>query len=218
MAFYGSLPGPWSAAVSAVQGLLGERLGPAFVARTLGSVHSTIIGLDGSEREPDHHQAGLLGFLAAELRRRPLTLQLGGFGPDERTMLSRGRPLHERSVTTSREDVLLVGWPVDADGAPTRALHDLRVGATAYGFEHRYPLTEQDPDPDAHLVIGTLVDDPGTREVAAAVAEARDLLATSASRVPLGVEDLTVVTYTDRHLPADSTTAVPVVDLLPEVR
>jgi hypothetical protein len=203
-----------------LQNNLALDLGGAFVPRDLDTVHSTVVGLDSAApasrrslpallADAGTDLAGLAAALVPALDARPLRLQYGGFEPDRPGLRSRGLPLHERSLTRSGSHVVLVGWPVDGHGEPTLDLHDLRCTASHHGFAHRYPLTDQEPDPDSHLVIGTLGDAVDEGVVAAALAAGREHLRRHPVHVDLHPRDLAVVLYAQPDLPLDSTTAVP---------
>jgi hypothetical protein len=210
--------------VTTLQGTLREPLGECFIPRALNTVHTTVIGLDsaapGSRHDVrallddgDTDLAGFAAALTAVLAEHPVLLQYGGFEPDRPGLRSRGLTLHERGLGRSGDDVVLVGWPLDHAGEPCLSLHELRRTAAGFGFAHRYPLTDDAPDPDSHLVIGTLGAGLDERTVDEAIGRGREHLRQHPCRVGLRARDLAVVTYTERDLPPGTTTAVPVGEL-----
>jgi hypothetical protein len=227
VAFYGEgKPVALRHFVADLQGSLADGLGDAFVPRSLGTVHTTLIGLDSVA--PDARgdlrtlveDAGtdLVGLAADLVGLRPPTIQYGGFEPGRPGLRSRGLSLHERSLVRGGSDVVLVGWPVES-GEPCLALHDARMAAKDFGFEHRYPLTDEEPDPDSHLVIGTLAGHADAGSVDAVVADLRDRMARQdACRVEMRAEDLAVVLYSENDLPPGTTTVVPLTDLVATAR
>jgi hypothetical protein len=92
-----------------------------------------------------------------------------------------------------------MGWPV-VDGDPCSDLADVRAGCAALGVTHRYGH-----DPDVYLVVGDLATVPPDR-LGALEAAVRAELARDAVRVPLSVDDLSLVTYADPALPRTSST------------
>jgi len=224
VAFYGEgKPAALSHYVADLQGSLADGLGESFVPRALASVHTTLIGLDSVAADArralrtvlEDTGTDLAGLATDLLRARPPTIQYGGFEPGRPGLRSRGLPLHERSLVRSGTDVVLVGWPLDDAGEPCLALHDLRTAAAAHGFEHRYPLSAEEPDPDSHLVIGTLNGRADAGRVDAVVADLRERMARhDACRMEMRAEDLAVVLYAGKDLPPASTTVVPLTDLV----
>lgn len=227
VAFYGSAePAAFAEAVIGVQADLIARLGAAYLPRVVASTHSTLVGLEAlGPLEPsgecgtqlrDTRRADLAGF-AGQLRRAlheaPVTVQFGGFPDRDLALSSRGRRLYERSVVADRDQVVLIGWPVDAEGHPLMVLDGVRRAAARYGIEHRYPLSQTAHDPDAHVVVGELVDAIPADERGAAMAATRAALAERPRRVPLGWDDLSIVVYDDTRLPLDTTVTVPWGDL-----
>jgi len=152
--------------------------------------------------------AGLLPAVAEALERRPLLIQYGGFAPGDERLLSRGESLFSRSLQQVGHQVVTVGWPVSDSGRPTMALHDLRHELTRFGFEHRYPLTAAEPDPDAHMVLGDLEDHVPAGLPEEVLAEARLSLSELPCQVTLRPEQLRVVFYDDPRLPRDSTASL----------
>jgi hypothetical protein len=211
-----------------VQADLAARLGASYLPRPLATTHSTLIGLEAlgplepSEglrarlRDTRHADlGGFAGHLRRALHEAPVTVQFGGFPDRDLGLSSRGRRLHERSLVADRDQVVLIGWPVDAAGHPGPVLDRLRRDAGRFGFEHRYPLSETAIDPDAHVVVGELVDGVPADELSAALAAARAALAGRPRRVPLRWDDLTIVVYDDTRLPLDSTAVVPWTEVAP---
>lgn len=227
VAFYGATqPAAFADAVAGVQADLAVRLGASYLPRPTATVHSTLIGLDvlGPLDSSDDLRArfrdgggadvrGFAGHLRAVLEDEPLTVQLGGFPDRDLGLTSRGLRPYQRSVAVDRDQVVLIGWPVDAAGRPLMVLDRLRRAAARFGIEHRYPLSETAHDPDAHVVVGELVEAVPTEVLAAAVTAARAALVGRPRRVPLRWDDLAVVAYDDTRLPLDTTVTVPCEDV-----
>jgi hypothetical protein len=192
VAWYERLPDGLDRLVARIQALAGAHVGTAFAARDPAQVHATLIGL---ERAPDPFDPGPLAAYLGAVLTPPLTIQFGGFAPDDRRMLSRGLTLHDRGFGAGDGRVVLMGWPV-VDGDPCPALAGVRAGCAEFGVTHRYGA-----DPDVYLVVGD-VDDPAAGQVLERVV--RHGLAAAAVRVPLSVDDLSLVTYTDPALPRAS--------------
>ncbi|MFN8194518.1 MAG: hypothetical protein U0R80_09570 [Nocardioidaceae bacterium] len=224
VAFYGpDKPRPLTDLVAVLQADLAERIGPALLPRPLDAVHSTLVGLDvlGPVAWPDTSGSGrlvapegvdLAGFarhLRTELDREPVTLQLGGFPDRDLGVTSRGRRLHERSLTADRGQLVLVGWPVDPLGSPVATLDRLRRDARPFGIAHRYHRDAADIDADAHLVLAELAPSVPPAALDDALAAGRTALAGRAHRVPLRWEDLRVVLYDDPRLPLATTVVLP---------
>jgi hypothetical protein len=193
VAWYDPLPDVLAHVVDRVQATAVRLLGDAFTGRDPKQVHATLVGLERACGPFD--PAPLAAHLRAALT-PPLTIRFGGFAPDDRRHLSRGRPLHERGFGVYGTKAVLIGWPVIGD-TPTRVLAELRRDCGTFGVAHSYG----DDDPDVYMVIGEVADVPVEH---AAQAIRRDLAA-SAVEVPLSADDLALVTYVDTALPRAST-------------
>jgi hypothetical protein len=199
VAFYGPKPEPLGAFIDTVQQAFGAALGDAFRPRPVHDVHATILGLeDAPERADD-----VAAFLAAELRASPVDLQFGGFPPGDTAFLSRGRPLHERSVGLYGGRAVVLGWPVER-GRPTARLGELRRACARFGVIHKYHRGTAALDPDAYLVVGA-VDGPRP-----GAAEAVRSALTRPTSVRLTAADVLLVRYVDPALPRESSTWWPV--------
>jgi hypothetical protein len=194
VAWYDRLPDDLDRLVARVHDTAAAALGGAFAPRDPAQVHATVIGLEraASPFDPGPLAAHLHAALA-----RPLVVRFG-FAPSDTRLRSRGRSLHERSFTAGPGPAVLVGWPV-VDGVPDTRLADVRDGCAALGVTHRYGR-----DPDVHLVVGEVVGAPPGR-VAGLEAAVRRALADRPVRVPLSLDDLSLVTYADTALPRAST-------------
>jgi hypothetical protein len=196
VAWYERLPDGLDRLVARIQALAAARLGAAFAARDPAQVHATVIGL---ERAPDPFDPVPLAEHLQAVLSPPLAIQFGGFAPSDRRMMSRGLPLHDRAFGLRDGRAVLMGWPV-VDGEPRPAVADVRAGCAALGVTHRYGR-----DPDVYLVVGDLATVPPDR-LGALEAAVRAELARDAVRVPLSVDDLSLVTYADPALPRTSST------------
>lgn len=194
----------WPLAV-AVQRDVSTALGDDFVARDPRTVHTTVLGLDDT---PAELHAPLTALVREQLAADPLRLQVGGWPDVDLPVSSRGRRLHERTLSRFGRTVVLLAWPVDPHGAPTTRLDALRRALVAAGGRHRYPLDDEHLDPDAHLVIGVVRDDADLDAVDAALQDARAVLAATRRHLDVGPDDLSVVTYDDPTLPPATTRVV----------
>jgi len=195
VAFYGSKPEPLGALIDTVQRAFGAVLGDAFRPRPVDDVHATILGLEDAPDRADDVAA----FLAAELRAAPVDLRFGGFPVGDTSFLSRGRPLHERSVGLDGGRAVLLGWPFER-GRPTARLGELRRDCARFGVIHKYHRGTTALDPDAYLVVGA-VDGPRP-----GAAEAVRMAIERPTSVRLGAADLSLVRYVDPALPRESST------------
>lgn len=187
-----------------------ESFGPGLCLRDVSTLHATVIGLDAVAPVPCGDEIahlgtqsavdvpGLVGRALAAWSEAPPQLQFGGFARTPGT--SRGRPLAERSAWISNGQLVLLGWPADADGRPTDALGALRRSLAEYRAVHRYGPD----DPEVHVVLGEL-DDPEPRHWAAALLRLRERLATHPRQVRARPEHLGVVVYRDARLPLQET-------------
>ena len=192
VAWYDRLPDDLAPLVDRAQATAARLLGAGFTARCPEQVHATLVGLELAHGPFD--PAPLAAHLRAALS-PPWPIRFGGFAPDDRRYRSRGLPLYERAFGVYGTKAVLIGWPL-VDGAPTRALAELRRSCAAFGVVHRYG-----DDPDVYMVIGEVADVPASHAVQAV----REELAATAVHVPLTAEDLSLVTYADTALPRAST-------------
>ncbi|WP_030483182.1 hypothetical protein [Nocardioides aequoreus] len=206
VAHYASEPGdPLWPLATAVQRDVASALGDDFLARDPRTVHTTVLGLDDT---PAALHAPLTGLVREQLAAEPLRLQVGGWPDVALPVSSRGRRLHERTLSRFGRTVVLLAWPVDPHGVPTTRLDALRRALVAAGGRHRYPLDEGHLDPDAHLVIGVVRDDADLDAIDAGLQVARTLLAQQPRHLDIGPDDLSVVTYDDPTLPPATTRVV----------
>lgn len=194
VAWYDALPDALSRLVTRIHTVGTASLGDAFTPRDPAQIHATLIGLERATGPFD--PASLSAHLHAVLR-APLAIRFGGFPRDDRRMLSRGQPLHDRAFSIRDGRAVLMGWPV-VDDVPRPVLAEVRDGCTALGVTHRYAT-----DPDVYLVIADVAATDGGPALEAAV---RGDLARTSTTVPLSAADLCVVTYTDPALPRASST------------
>jgi hypothetical protein len=189
VAWYDTLPDGLARLVARLQGVLGE----VGMPRHPDQVHATLVGL---ERAPGPFDPAPLAVHLHAALTPPLMIQFGGFARDDRRLLSRGTPLHDRGFAAGDGRVVLMGWPV-VDGVPGIEVARIRESCASHGVTHRYGF-----DPDVYVVIADLA--PGVRaeEIETAV---RAELAMTPVRVPLSAADLSLVTYDDTALPRSST-------------
>jgi hypothetical protein len=202
-------------------------LSPLFRPYAIEQMHMTIVGM---ERVPE-----LAGLVNANIHSRrgdcipmnfnalqatlmghlPLTVRFGGFGSNDVSILSAGRPLFERSfqVQWPTRRCTLIGWPHRHSDFSGRGLNRLRDALESEcGLGHKYP-----DDNDVFLVLGSLAP-PETApasemrklRLAAARAEARirARLASQPVDLELTLDDLRIVAYEDARLPFETTASV----------
>jgi hypothetical protein len=204
VAQYGAKPLVLAELIRKLQASIQSVLGDALIPRPIDDVHSTIVGLDVRASEtPNRNLPGLLRYLQREFRRAPFTVQYGGFGPADRRMLSRGKIMHERSLTVNGDKVVLIGWAIlstaDADYTTTTRLASVRRGCEQFGVQHKYHTAPHVDDPDSYLVLGEVADD--THISAQALREAVSPSLVQSTRVLFDVDCLSVIQYVDFALP-----------------
>ena len=140
-------------------------------------------------------------WLAREIAHHPLQIHFGGDHADDRRLTSRGELRRERRFSIQGDKVVVLGWSADHG-----ALSNLRKGAEAFGFLHRYHAMPSDADDDCYMRIGLL-----------APAKSRGLDVDEIERlvhmhlddhdvtVELRPDDVRVVTYEDESLPLATT-------------
>lgn len=192
VAWYDPLPDGLAQLVDRSQTTAQRLLGSAYTPRRPEQVHATLVGLERAAApfDPAPLAAHLRGALSP-----PWTIRFGGFAPHDLRVRSRGLPMYERAFGVYGTKAVLVGWPL-VDGAPTRALAELRLSCAEFGVVHSYG-----DDPDVYMVVGEVADVP----VDDAVQAVRHELAATALHVPLSADDLSLVTYVDTALPRAST-------------
>jgi hypothetical protein len=200
VAWYDPLPEALEQLVARIHAVGEAFLGTAFVPRAPAQIHATLIGLERAARPFD--PAPLAAHLHTVLA-QPLTIQFGGFPRDDRRLVSRGSPLHDRTFSVRDGRAVLMGWPV-VDGIPSPILADVRDGCATLDVTHRYGR-----DPDVYLVLADVAE--GCAPLEAAL---RAELAATAVHVPLSATDLCLVTYDDPALPRASSSWRPLTSVL----
>jgi hypothetical protein len=107
-------------------------------------VHATLIGLERAAAPFDPAP------LAAPPARRASSTAhhpVRGFAPDDRRLLSRGAPLHERMFSIRDGRAVLLGWPV-VRGTPSAVAPTSGTAAPHSAVTHRHGR-----DPDVRLVV-----------------------------------------------------------------
>lgn len=212
VSLYGQKPPALRHLLQTVQLALDRRLGPAFAPYSLDQVHGTLIILSGQldalvpgavlnqcflqyrgVRRPmdfDRLQRLLRSHLVP-----PLTIRIGGFGPQDATpFTSQGRHLHERSFSARDGALVLMGWPVSSllSAGRRRPLDELRRSMTDAGILHRYHAAPADVDDDFHLVVGHYAG-ATPQAVRAAVVAVRRELAGSQIEIEVGLDQVRII-------------------------
>ena len=220
VALYGTKTGTLKRLLETVQSILSERLRDRFHPYTLDQIHGTVIRLDGvTDRQTglivnqryleltgtahamDHARASEI--LAAHLT-PPLSIRIGGFGPDAPTTFSsRGQHPYERTFTMQENAFVLMGWPVStvASGISQRPLDELRRKMNTANILHWYHKSLTDIDNDFHLVVGHH-NGVSQDETAEAVRIVRAYLVRHPAQIEVGVEQVAIIA-------ADSPTLAP---------
>jgi hypothetical protein len=218
VACYGPKPTDFASTLAALQHLVLDRLGDRASPRPVQEVHATMLGLWDPTLSParsplDRAQAldavpGYLNWVSTFLLSRTINLRFGGYRAQESYgMLSRGQPLRIRSFGISERQVVLIGWPWE-NGKVSSALDTLRRASQRFGLHHKYHRQATDVDPDAYLVIADLAEDIPPSDAESLATEGRALLDTRISTIVLDPGILSVVRYTDNHLPLEHSPVV----------
>jgi hypothetical protein len=212
VSLYGQKQGALRRLLESVQSALASRLGTAFRPYPLEQVHGTLVIVSGLRdaaapgavlnqyflehrgvrraMDFDRVQQLLCSHLA-----RPLTIRIGGFGPQDPTpFTSRGQHLHERSFSASGGALVLMGWPAASlrSAGTRRPLDDLRRAMTEAGVLHRYHVAPTDVDDDFHLVVGHYAD-ATPDSVQAAVRAIRQQLAQRHVEIEVGLDQVRII-------------------------
>lgn len=228
VAFYGDTKPPAvHKFIKDLQNSLDGFLGAAFSSRPMGSIHTTLIGLDAlgpisADAGLDFLRAGdqgidgpgLIKYLATDLKSDPPIIQFGGFENRDYSLQSRGQRLFDRSVVANDGQIIIIGWTLGADYQLTPRLDQLRRKAGKFGFTHRYSLSDGNADPDAHVVIGKIAKDVDPTKLSSTLLELRAMSVDHSCHVELKADRLAVVLYSDPALPESTTTAFPLIDLV----
>jgi hypothetical protein len=147
----------------------------------------------------------------------PMNLQFGGFSEDYEGFRSLGKPLFERSfeLDWSSGKMVLIGWPVDSRFQPNDTL--LRLREVLY--QKHQVLHKYEGDTDCYLVLGRLegldqLNTPALRQLQsvkqALEANIRKYLSARPHNIPLGLDQLSVVQYTETTLPRSNSRSWPI--------
>lgn len=230
VAFYGEKKEDLSSLVQSIWTEIQQSpLKDFFIPYDIEQVHATITGLEkipdfslplnlniwektGRKKEMDF--SGLPATVKASL---PLTIQFGGFPEAFSEMKSFGQSLYQRSfqVNWTSGRVVLIGWPVDQHGRPSDALLRLRQQL----YQKHQILHKYEGDNDCYLVLGRLQGldqlSPGSisnlkttqQELEVKI---RKYLYGYPYRIQFGLDQLTVVQYTDTTLPLSNSRSRPI--------
>jgi hypothetical protein len=177
VALYGPKTGEVRDLLESVQATLARQLGAAFLPYALEQIHGTLIGLN-AVREPatgallsqyylEHRGARcVMDFervlkILEERFSRPLTIRIGGIGPEDDTgFTSQGMHPHKRTFSARNGALVLMGWPVATltSGGAQRPLDDLRRDMNDANVLHRYHAAATNVDNDFYLVLGHYAD------------------------------------------------------------
>lgn len=199
-----SQPPPFRNLIGRIESRLHSLLDPGWFHSYAPHVHATIIGLEARPAD----STGLLNHF--QQASWPLRIQIGGYAPEARNPLDdAGRRPYARTFEI-REDGLMVlmGWPLDAEGQPfAPSLLDLRRGTEPFGVVHKWHLKPGSRDNDLFLVVGEVnyaAWDADREKAQQALDEAETMirreLAEHSVDVPLGLEHLSVIGYANTML------------------
>jgi hypothetical protein len=211
VAFYGPKQSVFEAFLTAVQRILGERLGTQFRPYRLDQIHSTIIGLEGV---PDQHSGGVINErfrvatgssaemsfplaleIFADRLAPPIGCVFGGYRPaTPATFVSQGKHPYERMFAVRDNAYVLIGWPLISviNGISLKPLDDLRREMNAANIWHRYHQSPVDIDNDLHLVLGHL-DGSGHPAIDLVERDVRAYMADHPCYVEVGVDQVSIV-------------------------
>ncbi len=231
VAYYGSKPDPLARLVQLLQSALDSELGSAFSAYALEQVHATIVGLEGWRIGTEvYHSNAAQAFGCVHAMHLPglfqfvqggpaFCIRIGGFVADGLYPFS-SRGLHPLTRSFALRDSLAVimGWPVAGTSYPM-TLDSLRRGCRRYNVLHKYHQKENEIDNDFYLVVGRVDRNAMSSEKIEYTQDfIRHLLAeTEPLELLVGPENLSVVAYTDSHLPVSSSLKYSLGDALAQV-
>ena len=204
-----------------------------------GTADDPRVNQNGACRGGRREAMNLPGFLRSlrEGDDLPFSVQLGGFVDRHYPFESRCQGPDQRSFSIQGEYAVLMGWPVsagtsldavvsprardaradrnEAEPSYPATLGRIRRSAESFHIHHQYHLAAVDFDNDLYLRLGTVDRDRIPDALSSSLEErARERLGgRPATLLPVGVEDLSVVSYTDRSLPWPESRRCP----LPEI-
>jgi hypothetical protein len=208
VAYYGEKDSELARQITTIQAIASEMLSSDFHPRPLKTVHATIIGLESVSDASVERVATLLNYIKRAFG-AGITLQFGGFDDRDYPISSRGRRLYSRAFEISGRDAIMIGWPVVRNGQeirPTAFLEEVRRECGWRGFRHKYHNDPLAKDADCYMSVGEFnMAHTNEAPVQECEQKVRDFLCMHCVRVPLKLEDLSLVLYRDRSLPANST-------------
>jgi len=225
VAFYGHKPPQLRDLIARCQQSICARIGGDFVPYELAQVHATLIGLEGVWTEGRLVQAhfaqggverpldlaGLTDFLL-HTPLLPMQMRLGGFEPSQDYgFTSFGRHPAERSFDIQRTGAaVLMGWPF-ATARASDALYRLRREFLRFNARHKYHRSDEDIDNDLYFVLGTLDDQAATDADRTEVTRSIRAELSNVEPIVLDLDRtwISLVTYEDRRLPPQTSTALP---------
>jgi hypothetical protein len=212
VAFYGRQPDSFSDLVDEVQ----QQLRVAFPAGcytpySRGQIHATIMRL-GTSPEFDLRDCEFRSLMSHIYKgvhssaTLPFSVQFGGYRRNrDYGFESRGQHPYNRSFEVRDDRVVFIGWPTRRDRSGMTPLGRLRMELEKRGFVHKYS-SGAGIDNDMYVTLGTICRSSVSDEVAPVITgRIRAMLAARRSVVTLGLDDLVVVSYSDKTLPVDST-------------
>lgn len=211
---YGEKPPALAEQIADLQRALAQELGDAFVPYDVRQVHATVIGLEGTRigkriRNDNflrmRNDTRVIDFdpMLAWLRDPTFpkfAAQVGGFRSGVNyPFTSQGRHPSLRSFSIQGERAVAMGWPRAEDGFPP-VLGELRLGFERFGILHKWHQREGVLDNDLFFVLGhcRAADPEANRRVEESV---RERMAERAQLVPVGLDSLSFVAYSDPTLP-----------------
>jgi hypothetical protein len=222
-AFYGPKPPALLELITTLQAELAGQLGDGFAPYETGQVHATLVGLEGFRKDgklinasldqagsadASMDLAGLFGFLR-HTTLLPLQIRIGGFRAQvDYGFTSRGQTPYARSCVIDNGTVVVMGWPHDDSGFPL-TLDRLRRACGTFNILHKYHRQPGDIDNDLFFVLGHLRNDAARPQDISTLEERlrQRMQEPGPLDLRLGPQQLAVVAYSDRTLPAATSQA-----------
>jgi hypothetical protein len=212
--YYDDLPDELARLIERIQQFFQRSVKERFLAKDRREIHATLIGLQLAPEASTIDYEGLLKYLCSKLKRHPLKIQFGGFDNEHSLLLSRGRPLRERTIWCENGLVTLIGWPVvpsPRGGTPYDELDKIRRNCQRYHVVHKYHNNPYEKDPDMYLVIGSYEESTSTlKGVYLAAKEAQSFLSNTHVLVDADASNLKVVVSDHVSLPYSTSISLPI--------
>ncbi len=162
VAIYGNKPEKLAQIIHDCQKIITSDVGAGFHPYDVRQIHATIVGLGNVKSSNSLSFAGqtiprdvdgFLNYLRHD-EKIPFQIKVGGFHKDDKSLLSRGLSLYERSFSFQAGKGVIIGWPFSLGETYSEVLDGIRKTALKFGFCHRYYQSSNDFDNDFYFRIG----------------------------------------------------------------